>query len=315
MRTRRQRGHTVVLFIFSSILLILLFGCGGGKEIMGEVARQNAPGEFVSLTQGVVHYELAGPPDAETVVMIHGFTTPYFVWDNNYDELVDAGFRVLRYDLFGRGYSDRPETVYDRDLYDRQLSDLLGALGIKRPVSLVGLSMGGAISIIFSDRHPERVSKIGLIAPAGYQMNEPLSMKLVKAPVLGELLMATVGDRMVLKGIKSAFENPGQLSEFGEKFKVQMKYRGYTPALLSTLRYKNMNDLEDVYQRVGKQKKPVLLLWGTKDQLLPLANSEKVREAIPHLEFHAIEGAGHNLNYETYPLVNPILIEFLKGGG
>ena len=47
--------------------------------------------------------------------------------------------------------------------------------------------------------------------------------------------------------------------------------------------------------------------------VLLLTNSEKVMKAIPHLEFHAIDGAGHNLNYETYQKVNPLLIEFLKG--
>ena len=313
MKTISCKSHSVLMFLFSSVLLLLVCGCGSGKGVMDEAAREQASGKFVSLPRGVVHYELSGPPDAETVVMIHGFTTPYFVWDNNYHELVNAGFRVLRYDLFGRGYSDRPDTIYDRDLYDGQLFELLKALDIRKPVCLVGLSMGGAISIIFSDRHPEQVSKIGLIAPAGYQMKEPLSMKLVKAPVVGELLMTTVGDRMVLKGIKSAFEKPDQLSEFGEKFKVQMAYKGYTQALLSTLRYMNMNDLGDVYDRVGEQKKPVLLIWGTNDKLLPLTNSEKVMKAIPHLEFHAIDGAGHNLNYETYQKVNPLLIEFLKG--
>ncbi len=309
------RRYAIVAFILSSVLLLCVWGCDRGKEIMDETARENASGEFVSLTQGVVHYELSGPPDAQTVVMIHGFTTPYFVWDKNYNDLLEAGFRVLRYDHFGRGYSDRPDVTYDRDLYDQQLFELLKALDIRKPVCLVGLSMGGAISIIFSDRHPEQVSKICLIAPAGYPMKEPLSMKLVKMPILGELLMMTVGDRIVLEGIKIAFSKPGQISEFEEKFKVQMKYKGYTSALLSTLRHMNMNDLGDVYDRVGKQKKPVLLLWGTEDKLLPLSNSEKVRKAIPHLEFHAIDGAGHNLNYENFNEANPILTEFIKGKG
>ena len=305
------KGILAAVVLAAVVLLVWQGVAVQGKPDMDEAARKHAAGSFVNLTKGVVHYELTGPKDAPVVVMIHGFTTPYFVWDRNRDAVVKAGFRVLRYDHFGRGYSDRPKVAYDRTLYDQQLLELLDALDIREPVTLVGLSMGGAVSVIFADRHSERVSKICLIAPAGYEANEPLSMKLVKAPLLGELLMVTLGDRMVLKGIKSAFNKPGQLSEFGEKFKVQMQYKGYTSALLSTLRHMNMNDLGDVYGRVGKLNKPVLLVWGTQDKLLPLSNSEKVKNAIPHLEFHAIKGAGHNLNYENYEKVNPILVKFL----
>ena len=72
-----------------------------------------------------------------------------------------------------------------------------------------------------------------------------------------------------------------------------------------------MNTLSDIYQRVGKQQKAVLLLWGDQDQVLPFENNEKVKQAIPHLEFHDIAGAGHNLGYEFSRKVNPILVDFL----
>jgi len=42
------------------------------------------------------------------VALVHGFSVPYYVWDPTAPELARAGFRVLRYDLYGRGYSDRP---------------------------------------------------------------------------------------------------------------------------------------------------------------------------------------------------------------
>lgn len=90
-----------------------------------------------------------------------------------------------------------------------------------------------------------------------------------------------------------------------------MKYRGFNEALLSTMRHMNMKSLGDTYGRVGKQEKPVLLIWGRQDDVLPFKNSEKVKEAIPHVLFHAIKGAGHNLIYENPEIVNPILYEFL----
>ena len=108
----------------------------------------------------------AGPENGRPVVLVHGFSSPYFIFDTTFEFLVNSGFRVLRYDLFGRGYSDRPRTDYNIHLFVRQLKDLLDALGFKQ-VNLVGLSMGGAISAAFISQYPDHVSRQVLIDPAG----------------------------------------------------------------------------------------------------------------------------------------------------
>ena len=81
----------------------------------------------------MTHYQLAGPPAVHTVVLVHGFSVPYYIWDPTFDGLVAAGFRVLRYDLFGRGWSDRPDARYDPNFFDEQLVQLLGAPGFANP--------------------------------------------------------------------------------------------------------------------------------------------------------------------------------------
>ncbi len=304
--------------IVAGIIIIgaLIFGSYfysiGKKEVLDDTVRKTAAGSFVQLSRGIIHYEIAGPPGGKPVVLIHGFTTPYFIWDNNFDELVKAGFRVMRFDHFGRGFSDRPAVTYDRDLYDTELLELLDVLEIAKPVHLVGLSMGGGIAVIFTARHPDIVSKVCLLAPAGFPTRELFSMKLGKAPLIGDYIMAVAGDGIILSGIRKAFVKPDRLGEFREKFMVQMRYTGFKRALLSTLRYMHMNDLGELYKQVGQQDKPVLLIWGKEDQLLPYTQSEQVREAIPQVEIHLIEGAGHNACYEFPELVNPLLIRFLK---
>ena len=85
---------------------------------------------------------------------MHGATIPMWIWDPQVESLTKAGFSVLRYDLYGRGYSDRPHTEYNRDLYRSQLLELLDQLGIKEPVDLVGMSLGGAIATDFTANYP-----------------------------------------------------------------------------------------------------------------------------------------------------------------
>jgi pimeloyl-ACP methyl ester carboxylesterase len=102
--------------------------------------RQAASGSFAHLSDGFTHYEIAGLGSSRVVVLIHGFSVPYYLWDKTFDPLGRAGFCVLRYDLYGCGLSDRPHEHYNADLYDRQLSELLTSLRVQTPVDLVGAS-------------------------------------------------------------------------------------------------------------------------------------------------------------------------------
>src|SRR5574338_230364 len=128
------------------------FSYRGESRELDERARREMSGSFIQLSDGFTHYELRNPEVEETVVLVHGFSTPYFIYDPTFAFLAQSGFRVLRYDLFGRGFSDRPDTDYKIELFVRQLIDLLNALHLTSPVTLVGLSMGGPISATFTVR-------------------------------------------------------------------------------------------------------------------------------------------------------------------
>jgi pimeloyl-ACP methyl ester carboxylesterase len=109
---------------------------------LSEETRAALGGSFIALPEGVTHYELGGPPDGRPVVLVHGFSVPLYIWGPTFEALVGAGFRVLRYDLFGRGYSDRPPVKNNVDLFDGQLHALLDALEIPSPVSSLELGAG-----------------------------------------------------------------------------------------------------------------------------------------------------------------------------
>ena len=132
---------------------------------LGAAARQGVPGKFITLGDGVTHYDVAGPDTGRTVVLVHGFSVPYYIWDSTSAHLASAGYRVVRYDEYGRGLSDRPDVPYVDDLYDRQLVELLDSLKITDRVDLAGVSMGGAVTSMFAGRHPQRVRSLILVDP------------------------------------------------------------------------------------------------------------------------------------------------------
>ena len=282
------------------------------KEL-NDFTRKEASGSFIQLTDGITHYELSNPEKEDTVVLVHGFSIPYFIYDPTFKFLTQSGFRVVRYDLFGRGFSDRPKRRYNIDLFVRQLGDLLDALCFTRPVSLVGLSTGGPITAAFTALHPERVNKLVLIDPIGAK---PLAisriLKMAAMPILGEAIIGLLGIKGMFKIIASDFSDRKLVEEFQSRYIVQMHYKGFKRAILSTIRNHMLDSFIDYYQRIGKLDKLILLFWGRNDPTVPFNHSDELRKAMPDVEFYAIENCGHIPHYEKPHEVNPILLEFLR---
>jgi pimeloyl-ACP methyl ester carboxylesterase len=284
----------------------------GETKELNKIARQQAEGYFVALEDGFTHYELCGPEDGQPVVLVHGFSTPYFIFDNTFEFLVNSGFRVLRYDLFGRGYSDRPRGDYNIQLFVRQLKDLLDTQGLKQ-INLVGLSMGGPITVSFISKYPDYVSRHVLIDPAGaQQVSLPWMLTALKLPIFGELAFSLFGNVAMVKGIAADMFDPKAVEHFQNQYKIQMQYKGFKRAILSTMRNSMLESFYETYVHVGKLQKPTLLFWGMNDTTVPFEYSKLILKAIPHAEFHAIENCGHIPHYEKPEAVNPILLEFLS---
>jgi pimeloyl-ACP methyl ester carboxylesterase len=202
---------------------------------LNELTRREARGSFIQLSDGFTHYELGNPEANESVLLVHGFSVPYFIYDITFEFLTQAGFRVVRYDLYGRGFSDRPDTEYNIDLFVRQLGDLLDVLRITRPVSLVGLSTGGPITAAFTARFPERVNKLVLIDPIGAKALPfmPL-LKVAAIPSVGEAILNLVRSDGLSMKTASLF-NRELVQEFQSRCIVAMKYKGFRRAILSTI--------------------------------------------------------------------------------
>jgi pimeloyl-ACP methyl ester carboxylesterase len=127
-------------------------------KALNESTQKEADGSFVQLSDGITHYQMGGDENGEAVVLVHGFSVPSFIYDPTFEFLSKQGFHVLRYDLFGRGFSDRPNLKYDIHLFVKQLKELLDKLNFKK-INLVGLSMGGPITAKFIAEYPQYVSK------------------------------------------------------------------------------------------------------------------------------------------------------------
>jgi pimeloyl-ACP methyl ester carboxylesterase len=282
------------------------------RELDDEVRRQTG-GTYVDLPGGVTHYELANPSHEQTVVLVHGFSVPFYIFDPTFHFLACHGFRVLRYDLFGRGYSDRPRADYNIDLFVNQLADLLQALRLIQPIDLLGLSMGGPIAAAFTRLHPERVARLILIDPAGARpITASRLLKAAAMPLVGEALFGLAGGGYLMRSVASDLFDKQLVEQFQQRYRVQMQYKGFRRAILSTIRNNMLESFLDVYREVGNLNKPVLMLWGRHDTTVPLQHSDELRNAIPQAEFHIIENCSHIPHFEQPEKTNARLLTFLR---
>jgi pimeloyl-ACP methyl ester carboxylesterase len=282
------------------------------KELNDDT-RTSANGSFLQLSNGITHYELGGNESGEIVVLVHGFSVPYFIYDPTFDFLTQAGFHTLRYDLFGRGFSDRPRARNNLDFFVRQLADLLDALRFAQRVNLVGLSMGGPIASAFTVRCPERIDKLILIDPCGAKpIDTALAVRFARIPILAEIAYGLLGSKNLVNGAAKDFFDPALVEHFQARYKIQMEYKGFMRSILSTIRSNLLGSNIEIYRSLGKLDKQILLLWGRNDRTVPFEQSDLLRNALPRAEFRAIEGCGHIPHYEKPDEVNPILSNFLR---
>lgn len=280
---------------------------------LNDTTRKAAGGSYIQLSDGITHYQLSNHNNDETAVLVHGFSVPSFIFDPTFEFLTRSGFRTLRYDLFGRGFSDRPHTRYNIDLFNKQLLELLDTLRITSPVNLLGLSMGGPIAGTFTARHPERIRTLTLIDPSGASPVALTTMlRLAKMPILAEAVLSLMGSEAMVRAVSKDLYDPELVDQFINKVRVQMQYKGYNRALLSSVRNNMLDTFVNAYQRVGEMDLPVQLIWGREDKAVPLEHNQDLRTIMPNAEVHIIENCGHIPHYEKPEEVNPILLNFLR---
>ncbi|THH07929.1 hypothetical protein EW146_g9158 [Bondarzewia mesenterica] len=143
------------------------------------------------------------------VVLIHGLSVPAMIWRDVAPALASRGYRVLLYDLYGRGYSDAPQVTYDASLYATQLALLMQHVKWDKAF-IAGVSMGGGIAAAFNHHFPHLVDgKVALIASAG--LIELVRIQSAHLPGYNPALASSLRDGPI-RGLNSAFKELGASS-------------------------------------------------------------------------------------------------------
>ncbi len=283
------------------------------RKPMDATARKAAPGKFAALPGGLTHYQWHGPQRGPVLVCVHGLATPSFVWGALLHGLTVMGFRVLSYDLYGRGFSGRPEGAQDSAFFLRQLEELLADQEVEDGIIMMGYSMGGAIATCYAAKHPLMLDRLVLLAPAGLSYRPTrLAEWMRKTPILGDWAMAVLGGVWLRHGIRAASRTPTDIPDFHTRQAGETRYRGFLSAVLSSTRHILARDLSAEHAALAKTDIPVLAIWGGEDRVIGLAGMGKLAALNRRARQSEIDKAPHSLAYSHPREVLAALQEFLR---
>jgi len=241
------------------------------------------------------------------LLLIHGYPLNRTLWDPQIQGLQNEA-RILAPDLRGFGGSDPMQGAYSMDLLAQDCFEFLNNIGVKQPVVVGGLSMGGYIAFAFYRLFPDRVAALLLSstraapdseeAKSGRQKSVELAMERGASAVV-ELMLPK------MMSPKTYSEQPA-LVDIVQKMMVSSSVEGIVGSLLG------MQARPDSTPTLALIDKPTLVLHGADDQLIPVKDAQTLQAAIKNSRLEVLPDAGHLLNLEQPERFNQAVASFIN---
>ncbi|PKH49344.1 hypothetical protein CXF68_00970 [Tenacibaculum sp. Bg11-29] len=304
-----MKKHIFLLLLVVISILIYNYYNEDTNEL--KIAQDSSGDEYLNLELGKMRYKVYGSENQNTLILIHGFNGYMECWNPNIDSLVHAGYKVVLYDLWGRGLSDRPRVDLKIEIFRNQLNDLIEFIDSKK-VSLIGSSFGCVIASDYTLKYPNRVEKLVFVGPAGWPSDENKPSSLIKVPILSQAVFYFFGQNILKPKVENYLydkKNYNWAVDYWEKY---ANYDGYTRSALSALKYSPVIDNLEGWKKIGKEGKPILFIWGEDDVSFPFSNAKKAKKLIPGSKVIGIKNSAHWVNIEKPELVNKAIISYLN---
>ena len=265
-----------------------------------------------------VHYVHAGEGN-DPVLLLHG--GGYDSASLSYKDAIgpiSEHRRVFAPDWLGYGQSDKPKMEYTTEYYVGLLGRFIDALGLEK-ASLVGISMGGAISLGFALRSPQRVDKLVLVDSHGLGSEVPggiASYALVRLPFLNELVWAALkrSRKMVERSLQTTFYDPRAVTgELVDEVYQLVKQPGAGQAWRSWQENEiGREGLRTNYvDRLPELAVPTLILHGAQDGYVPVSWARRAHALIKDSTLNVFQQCGHWLTLERPERFNKVVLKFL----
>ncbi len=257
--------------------------------------------QFVTVDGVRVHYGTAGSGPA--LVMVHGLVGSVTNWRRNIDELAKDA-TVYAVDMANMGQSERVKGL-DASMAGAadRLARLMEALGLDK-ADIAGHSHGGAVSMMFAARHPERVRSLILFAPANPFCDLGHVLVRFYQTRIGRgfaRMVPYLPKRLHAVSLRRMYGDPARVTEGSlEGYTDGLRVPGTMEHIMGivSLWHEDMRILQRELARLAKT--PTLLVWGDRDRAVGLSSAGRLQEMLPCSRLVVVEGAGH-IAFEEMP--------------
>ncbi|HSP33447.1 MAG TPA: alpha/beta fold hydrolase [Thermoanaerobaculia bacterium] len=237
----------------------------------------------------------SGPP----LVMIHGIggkAEDYALLFRHFTRR----HRVYALDLLGSGGSDTPDVDYSIAMHAGVLRGFLDAMDL-RTTDVMAVSMGGWIALKFAAEHPERVRRLALVSTGGFAFETEA------------LTESTFSPRDIAALRRSLYLQSDRAARLPKFVLRDLLRRARERRWINERAMRSMLTGRDLVERkLGALRMPVLLVWGTRDRLIPFSVAHRIRDEVPHAELFAIEGGSHLAVIERRREAVPAILDFFR---
>jgi len=280
------------------------------NEIFFEDIADKLPGNFVLLSQGMTYYEeINSASDIGTLIFVHGFSVPSYIWSPTYESAAQKGYRVIRMDLYGRGYSANPNVPYTDTLFAKQVLELLDYLNVEQ-ANFLGLSNGGRIISKIAFLNKDIAQSLIYVASSGFQKNHSPKNKEVSQQEIDDYIETYP---FLAESQRKDFKNPEQFPDWGYKYEKLLQYKGFANALLSTR--KNHVSLDFEHEMINETGIPVHTIFGESDSVVVYDTfKDRLSELLPNRNEIFISNSGHLPHMENQNEFEAYLFKNIEKG-
>lgn len=262
-----------------------------------------------------LHYWDKGTGPA--ILLLHGLGGSMYDWRFLYDDLVEAGYRVIALDALGAGYSDKPgDGDYTIPAYAERVVALLDALGIPK-VHLVGNSYGGGVGLWLALHRPERLDKLVLLNAASMPQEFPFYVRAARCPVLSFFgaLFVEIGPRQFIArlGLNKIYSDNSRIRDVDvEEYAHEYGFHRTARALMDCARQLDVRLAEQMAPQYARIATPTLILWGDNDEITPLSVGQALHEVMPGSKLVVFADCGHCPQMEHPQQTLRLILDFLR---
>jgi 3-oxoadipate enol-lactonase len=258
------------------------------------------------LNGGTINYLEKGDHSAMPVTFLHGFPFSHEMW-NAQLEVVSTKYRAVAYDIRGHGYSDVGDGQFTIEGHVDDLVALLDHLKIPKTV-VVGLSMGGYITLRALQRHPGRFSAAVLCDTRSEADTDESRLK----RFTGVKSVKQDGSAQFADDFVKVVFAPASLTRRPDAVAFIHKIIERTSPLSIAGTLIALASRTDTTASLPAITVPTLILVGEHDAITPPAASRAMHGKIVNSELRIIPGAGHMSNLENPDVFNHTLMSFLE---